>query len=115
MSHAFTPTQQSQIEALRAALARRIQRAVTLEYGDDEHGGLWAALNVETLPQGSQGRPGVIVSILAGPGVTGEAAVMAADSSTVVNGVSMQEAMKAATFAGVREYRARSRGASRLH
>lgn len=115
MTTAFTPAQQNQIESLRAALTRRIQRAVTLEYGEDDHGGLWAALNVETLPQGSFGRPGALVSILAGAGVHGEAAVMAADSSTITNGVSMQEATKAATLAGVREYRALTHGAFRMH
>jgi len=115
MLNAFTPAQQSQIETLRAALARRIQRAVTLEYGEDDHGGLWAALNVETLPLGSVGQPGMIVSILAGTGVQGEAAVVAGDFSTVANGVNMLDATKAATFAGIREYRARTRGAFRSH
>lgn len=111
----FTADQRSHIEALRADLARRIQRAVTVEYGEDDHGGLWAALNVETLPAGALGEPGMLVSILAGAGVHGEAAVMAADSSTIANGVSMQEATKAATFAGVRAYRQQARGAFRMH
>ncbi|WP_208511949.1 hypothetical protein [Variovorax paradoxus] len=111
----FSTTHQRQIESLRATIARRIQRAVTLEYGTDDQGGSWAALNVETLPYGSYGHPGMLVSILAGSGVEGEAAVMSADSGTIANGVSMSEAVKAATFAGVREYRAMSRGACRMH
>jgi hypothetical protein len=106
MLTAFTNAQQTQIEALRADLTRRIQRTVTVEYGEDDHGGLWAALNVETLPSGTWGRPGTLVSILAGAGVNGEATVVAADFSTVTSGVSMLEATKAATFAGVRAYRA---------
>ena len=115
MLNAFTPDQQSQIEALRATIARRIQRTVTLDFGEDDHGGLWAALGVETLPYGSWGQPGMLVSILAGAGVDGEAAVVAADFSTIANGVSMQEAAKAATFAGVRAYREKACGALRRH
>mgnify|MGYP003580991434 CR=1 FL=1 len=84
MLTAFTNAQQTQIEALRADLTRRIQRTVTVEYGEDDHGGLWAALNVETLPSGTWGRPGTLVSILAGAGVNGEAAVVAAGADRLV-------------------------------
>lgn len=116
MLNAFTPAQQSQIETLRAAIARRIQRTVTLDCGEDDHGGLWAALGVETLPYGSAGPLGTLVSVLAGAGIPGEAVVVSADGRTVfADGVDMREAVKAATFAGVREYRARTRGAFRRH
>ena len=76
-------------------------------------GGLWAAFGVDSVPPGSTGRPGMLVSILTGAGISGEADVMGADFNPVAEGVSMLEAMKTAGFAAIREYRRITEGALR--
>ena len=106
LQSSFNDRQRADIESLRKELARRIQRTVTADYGQTECG-LYhdAALCVESLPAGSWGHPGPLVSILAGPGVTGGFTVLAADGSPVVEGVALGHAVQAARFEAVRRYR----------
>jgi hypothetical protein len=102
----FTSDQRNRIEALRLDLVQRTHRTITTEYGATDAGQLWAALCVESLPAGAPGTPGPLVSILVGPGIPIEAAVMAADGSSVEPGAEFAEAIKAARFAGMRTWRA---------
>jgi hypothetical protein len=106
----FTPVQQAAIEALRRDLTQRTQRTVTAEYGSTDCGQHWAALCVDSLPEGSWGVPGPLVSVLVGTGISG-AATMGADGSALADGVDFNEAVKTARLAGVREYRAMRKGA----
>lgn len=105
----FTDAQRSAIEALRMDLTRRTQRTVMTEYGSTDCGQHWAALTVDSLPAGAWGVPGPLVSLLVGTGISG-AAAMAADGSPLADDVDFAEAVKAARFAGVREYRAMRKG-----
>ena len=107
---AFTDAQRASIEALRLTLSRRVSRAVTADYGADE-GQHWAALCVKSLPIGSFGRPGPLVSILRGANVRGGAAVMDSDGFALGDVVDFDEAIKTACFAGIRSYRALTAGA----
>lgn len=104
--NAFTATQRTQIEALRRDLVQRTHRPMATEYGDTDDGQHWVSFEVETLPDDAPGDPGVVVSILIGAGIPGDAAVMARDSSSVSHGVEFPEAIKAARFAAMRAYRA---------
>ena len=110
----FSNTQRAAFEALRDRLTRRVQRSITVEYGADDHEGLWAAFGVDSLPPGSIGRPGMLASILTGSGISGEADVMGADFNPLAEGVSMLEAMKTAGFAAIREYRRMTKGALKI-
>ncbi|MDM0073986.1 hypothetical protein QTH90_06305 [Variovorax sp. J2P1-59] len=101
----FTATQRNQIETLRRDLVQRTHRPITTQYGVTDDGQHWAALGIETLPDGAAGEPGVVVSILTGAGIPGDAAVMASDSSSIAHGVEFPEAIKAARFAAMRAYR----------
>lgn len=102
----FTADQRSHIEALRRDLVQRTRCAITTEYGASDEGQQWAALCVESLPVGAWGRSGPLVSILVGPGIPMDAAVMGADGSSVEPGAEFAEAIKAARFAGMRTWRA---------
>jgi hypothetical protein len=102
----IAPDTRATIDALCKELTRRVRRTVTAEYGQTECAQYHdAALCVESLPEGSWGTPGPLVSILAGPGVPGGFAVLAADGSPVIEGVPLDQAVQAARLAGVREYR----------
>lgn len=106
-SQTFTPAARVAIADLCKELTRRVQCAVTAEYGHTECGQFYdAALCVESLPAGSWGRPGPLVSILAGPGVRGGFAVLAADGSPVIEGVALEHAVQAARFEAVRSWAA---------
>ncbi|MDQ0591355.1 hypothetical protein [Variovorax paradoxus] len=102
----FTADQRNRIEALRRDLVQRTHRTITTEYGATDCGQLWAALCVESLPEGAPGTPGPLVSILVGSGIPVGAAVMGADGSSVEPSAEFAEAIKAARFAGMREWRA---------
>ncbi len=103
----FTADQRSHIEALRRDLVQRTHCTITTEYGASDDGQQWAALCVESLPEGAWGRPGPLVSILVGPGIPMDAAaVMGSDGSSVEPGAEFAEAIKAAKFAGMRTWRA---------
>ena len=102
----FAPAARAVIADLCKELTRRVQCTVTADYGQTECGQYHdAALCVESLPAGSWGHPGPLVSILAGPGVPGGFAVLAADGSPVVEGATLGRAVKAATTEAVRGYR----------
>ena len=73
---------------------------MTADYGTDE-GQHWAALCVESLPLGSLGHPGPLVSILAGAGVAGNAAVMGADGAAIGTAGGFAEAIETARDAGM--------------
>ena len=106
----FTTTQRAGIEVLCHDLGQRINQAVTAEYGTDE-GQHWAALCVESLPLGSFGQPGPLVSILAGAGVAGDAAVMGCDGSAVGTARDFADAIETARDAGILAYGAMAVGA----
>lgn len=101
-----TATQQAAIEVLRLDLVKRTHTAVSTEYGQTDCGQSWAALCVDRLPEGFQGTPGALVFILVGAGVSGPAAVMAADGSPLADGIEFSQAVKATRSAGAREFRA---------
>jgi hypothetical protein len=102
----ITPAARALIADLCKELTRRVQRTVTVDYGQTECGQYHdAALCVESLPAGSWGHPGSLVSILARPEIPGGFAVLAADGSPVVEGVALGQAVQAARFEAVRRYR----------
>ena len=102
----FTDAHRATIADLCKELTRRVQRTVTADYGQTECGQYHdAALCVESLPAGSWGHPGPLVSILAGPGIPEGFVVLAADGSPVVEGVALGHAVQAARFEAVRRYR----------
>lgn len=107
----FTATQQAAIEGLRLDLVKRTHAVVSTEYGQTDCGQSWAALCVDSLPEGFQGTPGALVSILVGTGVSGPAAVMAADGSPLADGIEFSQAVNTARSAGAREFRALRRTA----
>ncbi|OUM02851.1 hypothetical protein A8M77_09660 [Variovorax sp. JS1663] len=111
---AFTPSDRAAIDALRMDLARRTHSAIVAEYGSTEDGQFHdAALSIQSLPSGSWGRPGPLVTILAGPGIGGAGfAVMGADGSALAEGVDLTEALSGARSEGVRRYRKMSQGGS---
>lgn len=108
----FTASHRAAIAALCCDLTRRLQHPVTVEYGatDDDrfHD---AALCVEELPVGSWGSPGPLVSILAGPGIGAGLAVMAADGSSLADGVDLGHAVQAARAAALQQFRSVTDGA----
>lgn len=116
MSHTtFTKTHRATIEALRVALTTRISRKVSAEFGTTDCGQNWAALVVRRLPKGSCGSPGPLVSVLAGNGVQGVAAFMAADGSTLATATDeagLGMALQIAQDAGAMEYAAMTAGAA---
>lgn len=95
---AFTTTQRADIEALRADLTTALQRSVTTEYDVTNCGQHWVALCAED----RQGAPAVLVSILIGAGISGEADVMARDGSPVRKGVTFSAALRSARRVGMR-------------
>ncbi|MEJ8822218.1 hypothetical protein WKW80_09220 [Variovorax humicola] len=101
---AFTADQRNHIEALRRNLTQRTQRLITTEYGAADCGQQWAALCVDESAD-------TLVSILVGPGVPGDAAVMAPDGAAVAPGSEFPEAIKAARFTAMRGWRALRRAA----
>ncbi|MET3461429.1 hypothetical protein [Variovorax atrisoli] len=105
----FTAVQRDRIELLRRELTDRTHARVVVDYDTTDNGQHYAALCVEELPAGAFGRPGPLVSILTGKGVMGFAA-MTAYGAPIAHGVDFEEAVKAARFAGVREYRAMRKG-----
>jgi len=106
----FTTTQRADIEALRNDLSQCINQAVTADYGTDE-GQHCAVLCVESLPLGSSGYPGPLVSILAGAGVAGDAAVVGSDGSAVGTAGDFADAIETARDAGMLAYGAMAVGA----
>ena len=106
----FTTTQRAGIEALCRDLSQHTQQEVTPEYGTDE-GQHWAALGVASLPLGSFGHPGPLVSILAGAGVAGDAAVMGSDGSAVGTAGDFADAIETARDARILAYGAMAVGA----
>jgi hypothetical protein len=105
-SATFTPATRVVIDDLCKDLTRRIQRTVKADYGQTDCGRVHdAALCVESLPAGSWGHPGRLVSILAGPGVAGGFVVLGADGAPVAEGVGLGHAVTAARLSGVRSYR----------
>lgn len=106
----FTDTQRAAIEALREALSASTAARVVVEYDSTDCDQHWAALCVEELPAGSWGDPGPLVSVLTGNGVPGGVAVISAAGVRLFEGGEFGEAIKAARFAGVREYRAMRKG-----
>lgn len=116
--HSFSATQQAAIEALRATMSTRINADVVTDYGMTDEGQAWAALGVDSLPLGSFGKPGTLVSVLVGHGVPGVAVIMGADGSTLVevktHGAALM-ALKVALAAGVQEYMALTEGAMQVH
>lgn len=72
----FTDDQANLIEALRQRLANRIGRPVILEQDSTDCGQHWAALCVQSLPSGSWGQPGPLVTFITGSGVTGDPEVI---------------------------------------
>ena len=105
----FTTTQRAGIEALCRDLSQHTQQEVTPEYGTDE-GQHWAALGVASLPLGSFGHPGPLVSILACAGVVGDAAVMGSDGSAVGTAGDFADAIETARDAGMLAYGAMAVG-----
>lgn len=102
----FTPAHRVAIDLLCKELTRRAQRTVTADYGQTECGRYHdAALCVESLPAGSWGHSGPLVSILAGPDVPGGFAVLTADGAPLAEGVTLEHAVQAARFEAVRRYR----------
>ncbi len=109
----FDDIQRASIETLRKDLTRRIQRTVTAEFGATDDGLVFdVALCVESLPFGSWGTPGPLVSFVKAQGREG-LGLMAPDGSVLADGLCTIDAVKAARFAAVREYRAMTKGATR--
>ncbi|VTU29922.1 hypothetical protein [Variovorax sp. PBL-E5] len=111
--HPFNDRQTAKLEALCADMTQRIGRKVTPEYGETDDGDYRdVALCIDSLPAGAWGKPGPLVTLLAGPHVARDGfTVMGADGVAVVDNIAFEEALKAARFAGVREYRAMCEGA----
>lgn len=107
----FAATHRASIEALRDNLSSRLQCDLDADYGDADCGLLDAALCVNSLPWGSFGAPGPLVSILAGNGAGDGYAVMGADGSSLAHGVTFARALQCAKFAAVREWREKTKGA----
>jgi hypothetical protein len=109
----FTADKTAQIESLCADITQRIGRKVTPEYGETEDGEYHdVALCVDSLPTGAWGTPGPLTTILTGPlDLGGGFTVMRADGSALADRAEFGDALKAARFAGVREYRAMCDGA----
>lgn len=98
MQLAFTNSQRAEVEALRVDLTAALQRHITTEYGEADHGQHWAALCAED----RYGVPTALVSILVGAGISGEADVMARDGSPVRKGVTFSAALCSARRVGMR-------------
>ena len=103
---AFSPAVRAVLDNLCEDLSRRTRRTVTADYGQTECGQFHdAALCIESLPAGSWGQPGPLVSVLAGPGVPGGFVVLGADGIPKVEGVGLEVAVQAAKSEAVRAYR----------
>lgn len=102
------------LHALRLQASQAVNRPVELDFGTTDCGQHWAALGVDTLPEGSCGHPSTLVSILAGNGIPGVAVVMAADGSTVAvakTPADFPAALRTALDAAVNEYEEMTAGA----
>lgn len=80
------------------------------DYAQTDCGQSYVSLAVEELPEGSLGSPGPLATLLAGPGISGFA-MMNADGSAGADGVTFEQATRAARKAGALEYRRKTRGA----
>lgn len=98
MQTAFTNAQRSAIEALRQDLAGAKRRPVTTEYGSTDGGQHWASLCTED----AEKVPTVLLSVVIGAGVDGEAAVLARDGSPVREGITFAAALRSARRVGMR-------------
>lgn len=109
----FSDDQQETLAALCRELTARMGVPVHIAYGSDDSDQFHdAALCVAELPPGAYGHPGVLASIVTGPGVGRDGfAAMAANGDFFLDGVGFSRAAKAAGRAGERECKRLMRGA----
>lgn len=94
----FTYTQRTVLERVRKAMNRHASRLVTVNYGATDDGLVFAATLCLSGPTDSP-----LVTILTGPGIGGDGyAVLAADGSTLANGVPFHIAATVAQSAACR-------------
>ena len=101
----FTDSQADQIEALRERLANRIGRPVFLEQDSTDCGQHWAALCVESLPSGSWGQPGPLVTFVTGTGIATGLAILDFNGTAMDGQVDAPKLMEAARSIALRAWR----------